>query len=312
MEEAAWTLDLPKSKINDVRAAEYIKKMKNPIKSFRKFKSNVDSSFEAQSWSTAAISELLEIQLLSTKKYDDKKSLIPHRQKVFSQFGQDGIIREIFRRVGIKTKRFVEIGTSPLENNTNMLLLGGWSGLWIDLGLPQDLGLPLNLSALQKSGRLKILREIVDRENCNRLLANAKYDCNLDFVSIDIDLNTFHIFERIVEFAPRVLAIEYNGSLPADVEWIAPYSDGCMWNGSNLFGASLLSITKMAGSAGYSLVGCELSGTDAFFVRDEDVGCNFLEPNNVEFHWEPLRMHLDRRRGHRVDFLPESHVWDRL
>src|ERR1700679_3271322 len=56
-------------------------------------------------------------------------SLAPYGYKIYSQNDEDGIIREIFRRIGTTTKTFVEIGAgNGLENNTVSLLFEGWKG----------------------------------------------------------------------------------------------------------------------------------------------------------------------------------------
>ncbi len=48
---------------------------------------------------------------------------------MFSQSGEDGILGEIFRRIGTTERRFVEIGVgNGLENNTAYLLAQGWHG----------------------------------------------------------------------------------------------------------------------------------------------------------------------------------------
>jgi hypothetical protein len=49
---------------------------------------------------------------------------------------------------------------------------------------------------------------------------------------------------------------------------------------------------------GYALVGCELCGTNAFFVRTDLVGEHFCAPFTAENHYEPPRYWLARRDGH--------------
>ena len=53
---------------------------------------------------------------------------------IYSQAGEDGIIAEIFRRIGTTTKDFVEFGSgNGRENNTvSLLTTQGWKGLWIE------------------------------------------------------------------------------------------------------------------------------------------------------------------------------------
>ena len=59
--------------------------------------------------------------------------LLKYEHQTFSQNGEDGIINEIFNRLGITTGEFIEIGTGDgSENNTRLLLELGWKGVWID------------------------------------------------------------------------------------------------------------------------------------------------------------------------------------
>ena len=52
--------------------------------------------------------------------------------KVYSQNDEDGVIEEIFNRIGLTNKKFVEFGIqNGLESNAHFLLHKGWSGLWI-------------------------------------------------------------------------------------------------------------------------------------------------------------------------------------
>lgn len=262
-------------------------------------KANIDISGVSSARSASLLCELLETQLQDDPRYLEPLSLMPFRQKFFSQYGQDGIQAEIFRRIGPGKKRFVEIGTSPAENNTNLLLLKGWAGLWVDAGLGEDDKLPWSVQSLLQQSRLKICREFVNRDNIRDLLARHDFAAELDLLSIDIDYNTYHVFTALLPLMPRVFCIEYNGMLPADLDWVVPYDADAVWDGSTLFGATLGAFSAAAEEGGYSLVGCELSGTDAWFVRHDLLEARFARPGDVAFHWEPLRMHLGQMQRHR-------------
>ncbi len=245
-----------------------------------------------------AVSESRISSLLMNPRYADPGSLARHRFKVFSQYGQDGMIAEIFRRIGAGQKRFVEIGTAPLENNTGFLLFQGWTGVWLDAALPADSELPSNLGPLIAGGKLVCERKFLTKENVVPLLAGYGYGDRVDFLSVDLDYNSFHLFEACLPIKPRVIAVEYNGQLPSDLDWVAPYIEDAVWDKTLAYGASLKALEKRASAAGYSLVGCELSGSDAFFVRDDLVGSLFHPPFTAEHHWEPLRIGLDSATGH--------------
>ena len=94
--------------------------------------------------------------------------------------------------------------------------------------------------------------------------------------------------------------IEYNPNVPPVVAWEIEYQPDARWRGDTLFGASLKRLEDIGDSLGYCLVGCELSGINAYFVRADLASENlFLAPYTAEQHYEPPRFHfLSCTRGH--------------
>ena len=58
------------------------------------------------------------------------------------------------------------------------------------------------------------------------------------------------------------------------------------WNGTDYFGASLESLTRLGASKGYALVGTDPRGVNAFFVQ-QCFAEKFLLPGDAVFHWRP-------------------------
>jgi hypothetical protein len=100
------------------------------------------------------------------------------------------------------------------------------------------------------------------------------------------------------EIRARVAVIEYNATYPASVDWKIEYNPGKWWDGTFQFGASLKAFERLGSQFGYSLVGCDLLGCNAFFVRQDLCGSAFLEPFDAETHYEPARYWLARTSGH--------------
>ena len=96
-------------------------------------------------------------------------------------------------------------------------------------------------------------------------------------------------------------------AVPADVDWKVRYDSRRMWDGSQNFGASLKALEKLGRVRGYSLVGCDFVGVNAFFVRDDLVAGRFAEPYTAENHYEPCRYATLHRRGHRNGILDRAH-----
>jgi len=62
-------------------------------------------------------------KLRTSARYKSEKNLIPYGYKIYSQDDEDGIIREIFTRIGTTNKIFVEFGIgNGTENNSFALM----------------------------------------------------------------------------------------------------------------------------------------------------------------------------------------------
>ena len=71
-------------------------------------------------------------------------------------------------------------------------------------------------------------------------------------------------------------------------------------------GSSLKAITEVAAAKGYRLVGTNIVGANAFFVRDDLAGDRFADPATSEALYNPARYHLTwdlfGKIGHEADF----------
>jgi hypothetical protein len=243
--------------------------------------------------------ELYLLQLLRSPRYADPLHLAHFEGQAFSQNGEDGIIGEIVRRIGVTDKSFVEIGAGHgIEANTAYLLRKGWKGVWIE-GDPRAVrSIERQFAAELHCGQLRVVHSFVTRENAAELLSHAQVPHEFDLLSIDVDRNTSHIWRALSGFRPRVLVIEYNASIPASDEWEVPYDAEAVWDESSYFGASLKVLERIGTERGYALVGCELTGLNAFFVRADTARDRFLGPFTAEFCYEPPRYFLTREWGH--------------
>ena len=112
----------------------------------------------------------------------------------------------------------------------------------------------------------------------------------IDLFSLDIDSNDYHIIDAMSDqLCARVIVVEYNAKHRPPINWYMPYKSGRIWDGSDWFGASPTAWTKLLERKGYILVGCKISGVNAFFVRADLVGEKFLAPFTAENHYEAAR-----------------------
>lgn len=125
----------------------------------------------------------------------------------------------------------------------------------------------------QKSRSQRFQRDIkterVTAGNIQELF--KKYDVPKDFdlLSIDIDFNDYWVWKAITDYSPRVVVIEYNSSIPPTESRAVPYDPDARWDGTSYFGASLLALQNLGLKKGYTLVGCNDHGVNAFFCKRE-------------------------------------------
>src|ERR1035441_1539660 len=221
--------------------------MKNMMSHFtKKLLSTLKKNFHALVWRYRLLEVMQEsyvLNLLGQKRYQDPKRLNRHENQCFSQHGQDGIIGEIFRRIGTVDRTFVEIGSGDgSENNTTYLLIKNWKGFWLDGSQSNIRRIEQKFSKLIQRGQLKARQTFITKENVAQLLRDLQVPATFDFLSVDIDRNTYHLLEALASYRPRVVVVEYNSSfLPGD-EWVVDYQADKVWNSTNYMGASLKSL----------------------------------------------------------------------
>lgn len=201
-----------------------------------------------------------------------KKDLAEHEYKVFSQFGDDGIIQFLVSLITPVDRLFIEFGVEDfLESNCRFLMMhDNWSGLIFD-------GSATAIKSIRRRDDfwkydLDARSAFLSTENLNAELRQGLGDRTADLVSIDVDGNDYWLMAEL-ELRPSILIVEYNSVFGADRAITVPYRpdfNRTQAHYSNLyFGASLLALADLASEKGYSLVGSNQAGNNAFFLRDD-------------------------------------------
>jgi hypothetical protein len=204
--------------------------------------------------------------------------LARHELKVFSQNGEDGVLTEIVRRSGAPGRYFVEFGTGPgVECNCALLAtVLNWSGLFMEASEAEYAGLERKYRGLPQ---VRTRRTMVTPGNIEALLAEHDVPREPDVLSIDVDGSDFWIWEALESYRPRIVVIEYNGSLPPGRRLVQPRDRG-PYEATDYYGASIDALVALGSAKGYRFVHCDLTGNNAFFVRTDLPG-DYLEPDAV-------------------------------
>ena len=195
--------------------------------------------------------------------------------KIYSQNDEDGIILYILKHIGVKTKKFVEVGVeNGIEcNTTNLLKNFNWSGAQIEGNkkLYNNAKIQLKKVLGKKIKNLKLLNIFITKKNINQIL---KKNCGkeIDLLSVDVDGNDFWIWKAINCVKPRLVIIEYNSFFGSNISATIKYNSKFSWdhrNNKSYYGASLKALEKLGKQKKYILVGVDKNGVNAFFVRND-------------------------------------------
>ncbi len=210
-------------------------------------------------------------------------------QRMYSQNGEDGIIKIILYKIGVTNKFCVEFGVGDGEEcNTRYLIeKEGWSYLHMDGNE--------NLKSFSD-----IKREFITAENINLLFEKYHVPKEFDLLSLDLDYNTYWVWKAIRGYMPRMIVIEYNSSINVDENKVVPYDPAGVWDETQYFGASLLALVNLGNLKGYTLVYCDKKGVNAFFVRKDLLGNHFQIKDIKDIYKPPMYgKKVDGKYGHK-------------
>ena len=189
------------------------------------------------------------------------------RFRLRSQNEEDGIILALLKAGGLKTRRFVEIGSGSTGGNSATLAADfGWSGLMVDASRK---AIELATTTFSFNPGVKPVRAMVTPESINQLIAEHGFDGEIDLLSIDVDSIDYWLLEAVSVCSPRILVMEYNALFGPSRAVTLPNAPKPEHAPKGYSGASLTAIEKLARRKGYRLVLCEESGINAFFLRND-------------------------------------------
>ncbi len=215
-----------------------------------------------------------------------------HEFRVFSQWGEDGILQYLVRSLPIAHRTFIEFGVEDfVESNCRFLMMNdNWSGFVID-------GSPENIRRLEQAPYfwkhdLRGVAAFITRENINELLAKSGFAPEVGILSIDLDGIDYHVLEALQGWQPAILVCEYNAVFGPQRKVTVPYEPDFVRgrkHPSYLYvGASLGALAHAAVRKGYALVGTNSAGNNAFFVR-QDLVNDRVRVLSVEEAFTPSR-----------------------
>lgn len=179
---------------------------------------------------------------------------------MYSQNNEDQIIAEIFEKIGEGSRVFFEIGVEDgSECNTRALREKGWKGVAID----------------NNHSNKHVVQEYVTKGNVYDLyeehISPIYHFDDIDFFSIDIDSNDYHILMELLSngVEPRVICCEYNKHF-GDKNIVMGYDENYEYDGLTYdYGASKTALIKLCEHYGYEFWGTDENEVNCFFVHKD-------------------------------------------
>lgn len=223
--------------------------------------------------------------------------------KIFSQNGEDGItmkLIELIYQENYENKYYVEFGVeNGQECNTRILRENyNWDGLQLDGGYENE--------------NINLKKEFIMKENVTELFKKYKVPTKINLLSVDIDFNDFYCLKEILKnYQCDIIICEYNATHLVNEDKIIIYDKNGKWDGSNYFGASLLSLDKLGKKHNYSLIYCNQNGVNCFFIHNDIIknkDLQFINLGIIEKIYKPASYNIGPNGGHPQDQFNREYI----
>ena len=193
-------------------------------------------------------------------------SLSNFRKNTYSQNGEDGVIAEIIKRIGLRPNEnfwCVEFGAWDgvhLSNTFSLVESYSVRAVYIEGDREKYKRLaqtakkfpsitPVEALVIGRNPTISSLREDevapAESASLDEILAKTSCPVDYDLLSIDIDSYDLEVWEAHLKYLPKIVVIEINSSVPPGV---------LQWHGNQRLGNSFSSTLEVAKLKGYSAV----------------------------------------------------------
>ena len=200
------------------------------------------------------------------------RSILNHRRKYYSEFGEDGLLLYIIKRIEKKTsldKYFVEFGAWDGKHGSNTFIFAeaGYKGIFIEANAEKFQKLKANMVSFPAVSAVCRLVQAKGNDSLENILKEYDAPKHFDILSIDIDGDDYWVWKGLVSFRPKVVVIELNYKDKPGVHRINQTGKPFVYGTT---GTSITSMNELAETKGYKLIaniGCNAVFVDATFYN---------------------------------------------
>jgi len=216
--------------------------------------------------------QLGEVQIeLAKKNYNKIENIRDAEIKIFSQFGEDGIINFLLHKLGLNEKiKFIEIGTGDYEEaNTRFLCESRiCEGLLIDK--IDDLKFIKKRDFYWKND-LYFYQKMINSKNISSVIKDFGFESNCNLLSLDIDGNDYWVLKNINLETTDMVIVEYNPLFGSNLSITIPEDDNFDRNNNNklFYGASLRAMIDLLDQKNFFFIGANKACNNGFFINNK-------------------------------------------
>jgi hypothetical protein len=210
--------------------------------------------------------------------------LSEYGRNVTSSSNEDGIIEKIFEVIGEKSRWCVELGALNGKHDSNVWNLiknKQWSAVLIEADITYFKKLQDEFKGNEKVVGVNQFVSFEGDSSLDAIFAQTPIPKEFDLFSLDIDGNDYHLWDSMTNYSPRVMIVEFNPTIPNDVDFVQPR------NMAIHQGSSLKSLVALGKKKGYELVA--VTHPNAIFVKKELFPLFGIADNSIE------TLHTDHR-----------------
>ena len=193
---------------------------------------------------------------------------------VYSQWGDDGIISFLIKKLKLSQKPFIEFGVEDYTECNSRLSLEKFNMSGLVIECDKKNYQKINQSELKWKYDLKLVNKFITSKNINQIIKSSNLGPDLAYLSIDIDGNDYWIWESLDNsLKPDFVIIEFNSIFGQKLDISTIYRENFNRKSEHfsclLYGASIQALIRLAKSKGYFFFGTNLNGNNAYFVLEK-------------------------------------------
>jgi len=196
--------------------------------------------------------------------------------KVYSQWGEDGIIDYLCEQLGVSKPKILEIGAGNFTecNSRFACQFRNASVFAVDGRL--DLMHVVNTHHLRWQTHLFAENHWVTPDNAFQIESNARSKMGgIDVLSLDLDGNDYWILGSLSLESVSIVIVEYNALFGDRFAVTVPRNDNFDRSSEHwswlYYGASIKAFIELLKNKGFQFIGTNRVGNNAFFVSDSKV-----------------------------------------